>query len=126
MDPYIGFEAKAVDDRHEAAHAVEWCTRYGPVGEDVPAALGQDGVERGDGVRGAGHGYGVEGLEQARGGGEEGGVQRAARGGDYLAAAAGDGVGGEGDVGEFEFGVADCCGVGVPLVRLLCVKWVGG
>lgn len=99
MDPDIGFEAEAVDDGDEAADAVEGGAGYGAVGEDVAASSGEDGVEGRDGVRRAGHGDGVEGFEEAGGGGEEGGVEGAAGGGDDLAAAAGDAVGGEGDVG---------------------------
>ncbi len=109
MDADVGLEAEAVDDGHEAADAVEGCAGDGPVGEDVAAAAGEDGVEGGDGVGGAGHGDGVEGLEEAGRGGQEGGVEGAAGGGDDLAPAAGDAVGGEGDVGQFELGVADGC-----------------
>ena len=76
----------------------------------MAAAAGEDGVEGGDGVGGTGHGDEVEGFEKARGGGEEGGVECAAGGGDYLASAAGYGFRGEGEVGDFEFGVADCWG----------------
>ena len=92
MDTDIGFEAEAVDDGDETPDAVEWGAGDRPIGEDVAAAAGQDGVEGGDGVGGAGHGDGVEGFEEAGGGGQEGGVEGAAAGGDYLAAAAGDGV----------------------------------
>lgn len=82
----------------------------------MAASAGEDGVEGGDGVGGSGHGDEVEGFEEAGGGGEEGGVECPPRGGDYLAAAAGDGFGGEGEVGDFEFGVADCWWGGWGLV----------
>lgn len=109
MDPDVGLEAETVDDGDQAADAVEGGAGDGAVGEDVAPAAGEDGVEGGDGVGGAGHGDGVEGFHEARGGGQEGRVDGAAGGGDDLAAAAEDGFGGEGDVGEFEFGVADGC-----------------
>lgn len=109
MDADVGLEAKAVDNGNEAAHAVERGAGDGAVREDVAAAAGEDGVEGGDGVGWAGHGDGVEGFEEAGGGGEKGGVDGPAGGGDDLAAAAGDGVWGEGEVGEFKAGVADCC-----------------
>ena len=72
MDPHIGFEAEAVDDGDEAPDAVERGPRYGAVGQDVASSFGEDGVERGEGVGGAGHGDGVEGFEEAGGGGQEG------------------------------------------------------
>ena len=72
MDPDGSLEAEAIDDRHEAADAVERGARYGPVGQDVAAPFGEDGVEGRDGVGGAGHGDGVEGCEEAGGVGQEG------------------------------------------------------
>ena len=107
MDPDIGFEPKAIDYRNEAPHAVERGTGDGTIGEDVAPAPGEHRVEGGDGVGGAGHGDGVEGFHEAGGGSQEGGVDGAAGGGNDLAAAAEDGFLGEGDVGEFEFGVTD-------------------
>ena len=98
MNTDVGFEAERVNDRDQSPDAVEGCAGNGPVGEHMAAAAGQDGIEGGDGVGGAGHGDGVEGFEEAGGGGEEGGVDSAAGGGDDLAAAAGDGVRGEGEV----------------------------
>ena len=94
MDPDVGFEAEAVDDGDEATDAVEGCARYGAVGKDVAASSGEDGVECGDGVGGAGHGDRVEGFEEAGRGGQEGRVEGAAGCGDDLAATAGDAVGG--------------------------------
>lgn len=109
MDPHIGLKAKGVNHRNETADAVEGGAGDGTIGEDMTAAAGEDGVEGGDGVGGASHGDGIEGFHEAGGGGKEGGVDGAAGGGDDLAAAAEDGFLSEGDVGEFEFGVADGC-----------------
>ena len=69
MDADVGLEAEAVDDGDETADAVEGRAGDGAVGEDVAPPSGEDGVERGDGVGGAGHGDGVEGFEEAGGGG---------------------------------------------------------
>lgn len=109
VDPHVRFEAEAVDDRHQAAHAVQWCARQRAVREYVSAPPREDGVEGRDGIGGAGHGDQVQRFEQARGRRQERGVERAARGRDDLARAAGDGVGGEGEVGEFESCVANGC-----------------
>ena len=72
MDPDVGLEAEAIDDGHEAADAVERGARDGAVGQDVAPPFGEDGLEGRDGVGGAGHGDGVEGFEEAGGGGQEG------------------------------------------------------
>lgn len=109
MNADIGLEPKTVDDGDEAFDAVQRGAGDGAVGEDVAAAAREDRVEGGDGVGGAGHAAGVEGLHEARGGHQEGRVDGAAGGGDDLAAAAVEGFGGEGDVGDFEARVADCC-----------------
>ena len=72
MDPDVRFEAEAVDYGDEAPDAVEGGPCYGAVGKDMAASFGEDGVECGDGVGGAGHGDGVERFEEAGGGGQEG------------------------------------------------------
>lgn len=70
---------------------------------------GENGVECGDRVSGSGHGDCVKRFEEAGGGGKEGGIKSAAGRGDYLTTTAGDAVGGQRDVGQFEFGITDCC-----------------
>ena len=107
MDADVGLEAETVDDGDQALDGVKRGAGDGAVGQDVAAAAREDGVEAGDGVRGAGHADAVDGLHQARRGHEEGGVDCSAGGRDDLAAAAEDGFGGEGDGGYFEAGVAD-------------------
>ena len=69
MDPHVRLEPKTIDYWHKAAHAVEGGAGDGAVREDVAAPAGEDCVEGGDGVGGAGHGDGVEGFEEAGGGG---------------------------------------------------------
>ena len=56
VDAHVGLEAEAVDDGDQAAHAVQRGAGQGPVGEDVPPSTREDGVQRRDGVGGAGHG----------------------------------------------------------------------
>ena len=107
MDAHVGLEAEAVDDGHEAAHAVERGAGQRAVREDVAPAPGEDGVQGRDRVGGAGHRDEVQRFEQAGGGGEEGGVERAPGGGDDLAGPARNAVGGEGEVGDFEAGITD-------------------
>ena len=109
MDPDIGFETEAVDYRYEATDTIQRCPCYGAVGKDMASPPGENGVEGGDRVGGSGHGDGVKGFEEARGGGQEGRVQSAAGCGNDLTAPTGDAVGGERDVGQLEPGVADCC-----------------
>ena len=94
VDADVGFEAEAVNHRDEAPDAVQGCPCDGAVGKDVASTPGEDGVEGGDGVGGSGHRDGVEGFEEAGGGGQEGRVKSTARGGDYLATAARDAIGG--------------------------------
>ncbi|KAI4150679.1 MAG: hypothetical protein LQ340_003954, partial [Diploschistes diacapsis] len=114
---HVGLEAEGVDDRQEAADGVQGRAGERAVGQDVAPAAREDGVDGRDRVGGAGHGDGVEGFHQARGGGEERRVDGSARRGDDLAAAPRDGVCGERDVRQLELGVADRFLAQRPLAR---------
>ena len=74
----------------------------------MPTPTRKDCIERGDGIGGACHAAGVDRLHEAGRGREEGGVDGTAGGGNNLATTAEDRFGSEGDVGDFELGVADC------------------